>query len=306
MNEENKYIIEWSNNVSNAAKALEEHNFDAYERFMEAAKAAYELYKEDTKLTYECVNFGIANYIFEEALPSLFKSKRKAMKEFIQTIKEDKNLLNQLQFYKALEKYNSNVNSSQYINEALEIAKKNIDRKTISKSNKKLSDIIKKYNIKPSEQISEEYIKLFESCDYLFKNEKKLNNLTLISENIKNVVSFTEKNYNSINESKDNIANLIEDFNKKYNNLLNEEEKSFVKEIMNFKSKDNDSKKEKLFNRFKNECLSLADKMIAESSNEEKNELIALKEKISNKYYCQETVVKDLAKLLEIRDILAS
>lgn len=306
MDENNKYILQWRDLVLNAAKALEEKDFDLYDTLMRETNSVYDEYKRDTALTYECVNFGMANYIFENALPKLFKSNKKAVKEFINTIKEDNNLLKQFQFYKALEKYNKDMDSKSYVNEALEIVKNNINLKTINESNGKLAKLITKYGIKPSETIPSESMELFESCDFLFKNERKLTNLTKVNEYVNRVVSFTEKNYNSINEEKENILSLIENFEKKYASLLNEEEKSFVKEIMDFKKGENEEKKEKLFNRFKNECLTTINKMISEASSDEKEGLLAIKEQILDKEYCAETLVKDMAKLLEIRDILIS
>lgn len=306
MNENNKYILQWRELVLKAAKALEEKNFDLYDTLMKEAEIAYSEYKRECALTYECTNFGMANYIFEDALPHLFKTNKKAVKDFITTIKEDKNLLYQFQFYKALEKYNKNIDSTNYINEALEIVKNNINQKTLNESNEKLAKLIIKYGIKPSETIPSRSMELFESCDFLFKNKKRLTNLTTVNENINRVVNFTEQNYNSINENKTNIFKLIEDFDKKYGSLLNEEEKDFVKEIMDFKKEDKDNKKEKLFNKFKNECLNTINKLISESSEEEKEGLYAIKEQIESKQYCDETLVKDMAKLLEIRDILMS
>lgn len=307
MNENNKYILQWRELVLKAAKALEEKNFDLYDTLMQEANMAYDEYKRDSALTYECTNFGMANYIFEDALPKLFKSNKKAVKEFISTIKEDKNLLYQFQFYKALEKYNKDLNSKEYINEALEIVKNNINQKTINESNGKLARLITKYNIKPTETISNENMDLFESCDFLFKNTKRLTNLTTINENVNKVVKYTEKYYDFTNDDvTKNIFSMVENFEQKYNSLLTEEEKDFVKEIMDFKKEDKDNKKEKLFNKFKNECLNTINKLIAESTDDDKDGLMAIKEQIEEKQYCAETLVKDMAKLLEIRDILMS
>lgn len=304
MDETNKYILNWRNIVLKAAEALNKKDFELYEMLMQKANDSYEEYKRDSALTYECKNFGMSNFIFEDALPKLFKTNKKAVKEFITTIKEDKNLLYQFQFYKALEKYNKQVKSSDYINEALNIVYDNIDIKNINESNKKLSDIIKKYNIKPNDFISEENLKLFESCDFLFKNKKKLTNLNYINENLNNVASYTEKNYNFISEEKNNVFEDITKFDEKYNKLLNEEEKDFVKEIMSFKNNDNDKKKEILFNKFKNECLNIINNLISESNDEDKYGLLEIKEQINNKQFCIDTLVKDMAKLLEIRDVL--
>ena len=138
MNKENKYILEWRNNILEAAKALNENNFSMYDKLMNEVSNNYNSYKRDVALTYECTNFGMCNYIFEDALPSLFKNKSNAVKEFITTIKEDKNLLSQFQFYKSLEKNNDKVNTNEYITESFNMACENIDMKTLKESNNKL------------------------------------------------------------------------------------------------------------------------------------------------------------------------
>lgn len=307
MNENNKYILQWRDLVLKAAKALENKDFAMYDKLMGESDIVYNEYKKDTELTYECTNFGMSNYIFENALPFLFKKNKKAVKEFISTIKEDKNLLSQFQFYKALEKYNDKIGANEYVNEAIKLAKNNINTKTINESNGKLATIIRKYGIKPSEEIGEESLGLFESCDFLFKNNAKLTNLTKINENINKVIEYTTKNYNAINESQIKDFNkLVENFESKYGSLLNEEERDFVKEITDFKKNGNDEKKMKLFNKFKNECIVTIDKLISESNDDEKDGLIAIKNQITSKEYCSETLVKDMAKLLEIRDVLVS
>ena len=299
----NKYIVEWKDAFSKALTAMENKDFDLYEKLMEKANVAYENYKEDSRMTYECKNFGISNYIFESVLPSLFMTNKKAVKEFINTIKEDKNLLTQFQFYKTLDKYSHELDSNSYINESLSFVHNNINFKTIKESNLKLGSIIEKYGIKPTELIPDDKIKFFEDCDFLFKNKKKLTNLSEVNLRIKNV-SESIKNNTSINESKKDCMKLIEDFERRYNSLLNEDEKSFVKEIMDAKSGSNETKKANLFNKFKNECISIIDLMIKESSEDDKDGLNAIKSQITEKTYCSENLVSDIAKFLEIRDIL--
>lgn len=304
MEEYNKYILLWSENIKKASEAMKEGSEINYRHHMEEADKAYEMYKKDVALTYECVNFGMANYIFEDALPRLFKTNNKAVKEFISTIKEDKNLRTQFNFYKALENYNKDLDAKEYISESLKLVNDNIDVKTIKESNSKLNKLIHKYGIKPMEFIPEDVKSLYESCDYLFTHKKNLNNLNQYTKNINSIIEYTSANYNKINESKKDFTKLVEEFDKKYSKVLNEEEKSFVKEIMDWKSGDSSNKKEKLFNKFKNECISTVDKLLQEANTDEKDGLLTIKEQILNKMFCEETLVKDIAKLLEIRDVL--
>lgn len=303
MNKENKYILNWRNNILEAAKALNNNDFALYENIMYNANNDYQDYKKDVELTYECTNFGMCNYIFEDALPTLFKENKKAIKEFINTIKEDKNLLSQFQFYKSLEKNNDNINTSEYITESFNLACENIDINTINESNKKLSDIIKKYNIKPSDFIPQEKLDLFENCNYVLSKKKKLTNLMEMKNSFDNVVSYVKNNINNLNESKKSNLNLIDEFNTKYGNKLNESEKLFVKEMISSKT----TKKETLFNNLKNECLKQLDKLKLEAKTDnDKLGLNELEDQIKSKIFNESTLIKDVAKLLELNVVLGS
>ena len=300
------FINEWSKVVSEAKVMLEEKNFEAYTSLMESANSIYESYKKDDSLRYRNTNFGASNHIFEDALPKLFKTNKKAVKEFVTTIKEDKNLMMEFNFYKALERYNTNLDAKDYVNESIALAMDKIDTRTLGESNMKLSRLIEKYDIKPSSMISEEKMKLYSDCDYILSHKKSLGNLNEHNEKVNSIIEYTKANYNSINESKVNLSSIVENFNKKYSTLLNEEEKSLVKDIMDFKNPQNEEKKSRLFNKFKNECLENIDKLLESASEDDKIGLNALKEEIGGKVFCSETLVNDLAKLLEIRDVLMS
>ena len=240
--------------------------------------------------------------MFENALPLLFKENKKMVKEFISTIKEDKNLLNQFKFIKSLEKYSNELDAVSYINEALSLFHSNVDIKTIDKSNAKLYSILESNGIKIDKSVIKDKAHLFETCDYLFKNKKKMTNLNDVNLKIKDLSESIVKSNKKVNENKKDSFKLIDEFETKYGSLLNEQEKDFIKEIFNNNSKD--AKKEKLFNSLKNECLNIINTMIKESSEDEQYGLNAIKEQISSKEFCNESLVQDIAKLLEIRDIL--
>ena len=65
-------------------------------------------------------------------------------------------------------------------------------------------------------------------------------------------------------------------------------------------------KRENLYNKFKNECVNTINKLLEKASNDEKEGLLGIKEQLLNQQYCEETIVTDIAKLLEIRDVLLS
>jgi hypothetical protein len=302
--ENNRYILQWKDYVAKAEEAMQNGHFDEYDDMMKKADEYYKLYKEDSKLTYECTNFGMANYIFENALPTLFKTKKNVVREFIETIKNDNNLLVQFKFHNALKNINEGIDKRIYINEALDLLKKTIDTKTLKESNKKVFDIIKENNIRPTSVIDECVLKYYESCDYLFKHNPKLSNLNTINENLNTIIDFCTYKPNDVSSL--DFNNMVESFEAKYQNILTEEEKSIVKEIMDVKSANASENKEKLFNKFKNECIETISSLLETANNDDREGLEAIQEQLNNMMFCENSLVKDIAKLLEIRDILKS
>lgn len=299
-----KYLEQWKNLMLQASEALGQKKFADYENLMMQVNNAYDNYKNDASLQYECVNFGMANYIFEDALPDLFIKSPQLIKEFITLIKEDKNLENQYLFYQTLKKCNQ-TSIKDYVSDALRLVKEGINVKTLSKSNKKLADFITKHDLKPSTQISETNLNLFESCDYLFKQKQTLSNLNEMTQHNHTVCEFVEERMKlNNNDDKSSIASLLEKVDSS-ESILTEEERGVVRDILDWRAND-DSKKRKLYDKFKNECLQAIEKMLNEASLEDKEGLVQIKEQLNKQEFCAETLVADIAKLLEIRDILLS
>lgn len=303
MESQDKYIIKWRNIMLSASSALETKDFNLYYQLIDEANKIVDMIKKDEELTYECKNFGIANYIFENSLPNLFKTNKNVVKEFINTIKEDDNLLNQFRFFYSLKNFNNNLNAKEYLNESLNIIQNNINTKTLNDSNKKLSNIIEKYNIKPSETISEDKLQYFNDCDFLFKNRKKLTNLASINETTNNVIKYMTENAKPLNDTNKSLVDDINNFISKNSSSLNTEEKEFVKNILN----SDIEKRKNAFNGLKNECIDILHDTLKNTTDiDEINDLKEIKEQLSNKEFCSETLIKDVNKLLEIREVLMS
>ena len=116
------------------------------------------------------------------------------------------------------------------------------------------------------------------------------------------VCEYMEKHKNDkVNEGK-SVDELIDDFENKLKTNLNESEISFVQQITDFKTPIAEQRKEKLFNKFKNECIDKINSMLKEDSNND--ELKNLGKQIDEMKFNKDSIVKDIAKLLEIRDIL--
>ena len=95
---------------------------------------------------------------------------------------------------------------------------------------------------------------------------------------------------------------LIKQFKDRMRETLTESEMSFVKEITDWRSPIAEQRKEKLFNKFKNECIEKVDEMLKEDAGNV--ELESLKKQLEEQTFNKESIVQDIAKLLEIRDIL--
>lgn len=298
MKQIDEYINKWYDFILKAATNLRQKNFDEYEHYMELAAQVSNEMKRNNELTYECKNFGIINYIFEDALPFLFKKNKGAIKEYVNTIKNDKNLIAEAQFYNSLKKYNQNLDINDYINELLNLTKLKVDNKSLNESNEKLNKIIQKYDIKPNDVINEELLKLFENCDFLIKNKKTINNLSDINQKFNYVANYTKSNHNYINEEKKDVFSVLDDFEAKNLKQLNEEEKKLMKKILSSDIKV----QEEIFNESKIECINLINDLLKETS--EKNELLDIKEQVESKVYNSNTFISDIKKLIEIKDIL--
>lgn len=304
------YQDTFSKYINLMTESLKKKNFNGYEVVRDMLDETIAEYKEQQQLCEQMNsnNFGILNHLFEEALPTLLKTNKNAVKNVIKTIKEDKNLLAQFNFYHSLK--------TQYVNEKRNImgdafstlgyiteeASKKLDRKTLKESNKKLKKVMIENNIVPCSMINEEDKSLYENGNTIITKEKKPNNLMALSEAYDKVVDYMNKhNDEKINENK-NPLSLIGDYEKQLKANLSESEMSLVKQITDFKTPLIETRKEKVFNKFKNDCLDKINEMI--KADQENVELKALKEQLESQKFNNETIVKDIAKLLEIRDIL--
>lgn len=299
----NPHMEKWAEYTQEMLKAMKENDVAKLEELKTLADKEYSEYKEFADKMYSCNGFEACNQAIQESLTTLVKTNTKAVKEIMTLIKEDKNLSAQFSFYNSLNDCNTN-DTLAYITEALHLVSSKIDYKTINESNNKLISLVRKYGIVPKEKFSDDKKQLFENCEYILTNKKKISNLNNYSNKLNNIAEYVKNNITPLNENKENIFNLIENFETKYSDLLNEEEKSFVKEIADFRANANVEKKQKFFESLKNQCIEEITKLIDESNDDEKNDLIAIREDIKSREFCEETLVKNIAKLLELRDVL--
>lgn len=304
----NKYQEEFSNYLNIMNEALKKNDFKAYNVVRDMLDESIDEYKHEKALMEELntTNFGILNHIFENELPTLLKNNKKAVKNVIKTIKEDKNLLRQFDFYNIIKNQfteniskviDSNIVLESVINAVLE----GIDQNTLKESNRKLQKVMVENNVIPSEFVDSESRKLYENGNIILSTKRSSKNIIKLAESCNVVAKYMDEHKKSLNESK-SLDKIVEEFENKLKNTLTESEISFVQQITDFKTPIAEQRKEKLFNKFKNECIVKIDEMLKEDSANQ--ELSGLKEQINGMTYNKESIVKDMAKLLEIRDIL--
>lgn len=309
MNKE--YNKEFSNYINIMSEALKREDFKAYEYTKSMLDECIEECKENKALMNEMKtsNFGVLNHIFESQLPTLLKVNKKAVRDVVKAIREDVNLRSEFNFYNVIKnQYNSDLSSKigaeAMLNEIADVIINNINQDTVIDSNKKLRKIMEDNNVVPIDYIDDDSRKLYESGHILLTNKKKASNMIALMESQKSVCEYME-NHKVINDAKKkDVGSLIEEFENKLKTNLNESEMSFVKQITDFKSPIAEQRKEKLFNKFKNECVEKLNKMLKEDKNNES--LKSLSKQIGEMKYNNESIVGDIAKLLEIRDILSN
>ena len=307
--EKNKYQKEFSNYISIMAEALKRNDFKVYEFANSMLEETINECKQEKALLDEMNtnNFGVLNHIFEQELPKLLKVNKRAVRNVIKTIKEDRNLIGEFNFYNVIKnQYKGSAASIAESNEVLdklaEISVKDIDQNTVIESNKKLRKVMVENNVTPSEFIDAENKELYESCHAILTKKKSANNMLQLIESYNVVCNYMDKHKDDKVKNGGDFDTMIENFENNLKENLNESEISFVQQITDFRSPIAEQRREKLFSKFKNECLKKIDDMLKEDS--DNTELNGLSKQINEMKYNKETIIKDLAKLLEIRDIL--
>jgi hypothetical protein len=291
------------------SEALKKGDYKAYEYVNDMLNEAIEESKHEDELMEEMntTNFGVLNHIFESELPTLIKSNKKAVRNVIKTIKEDKNLINQFNFYNVIkEQYNGShadmISSKEALENLAKIVGENIDLKTVKASNKKLRNVMIESGVKPSNFVDEESRKLYEHGDIILTSKRNTNNMISLVESYNAVSNWMDAHKSDKVKDGKNPDEMIREFEEKLKDNLNESEISFVQQITDFRTPIAEQRKEKLFNKFKNECINKINEMLKEDA--ENVELKGLSDQINEMSFNKETIVKDIAKLLEIRDIL--
>ena len=303
-----KYDKEFSNYLGIMKEALERENFEAYDAAKEMLEESIDERKHEKALAeqLDTTNFGVLNHIFEERLPELFKKDKKAVRDVMKTIKEDKNLMGEFNYYNAIRQYKGKITESipsdTVLDKLNEAVINSIDKNKVIASNKKLRRVMKEHNIIPNDFIDEEMMKLYESGHNLLTKDNGIKNVVVIAESVNSIRDYMDRHKNDVIKEQIDPDKLIKEFKERLKDTLTESEMSFVKEITDWRSPIAEQRKEKLFNKFKNECIDKVNDMLKEDAGNV--ELENLKKQLEEQKFNKDSIVQDIAKLLEIRDIL--
>lgn len=284
-------------------------------KFKEAADKEYNQYLEESKQEeekrqyIETKNFGIVNSIIENSLPSIFKGKegRKIAKEYISLIKEDKNLSSQYQLYNTLlEKKNvhsmDDEKTLDFVKEVVDICLESINQKELKKSNEKLVSFLQSHNINESVDVTD-ILPVCEAIEFVITNKKKISNLVKYNENIniikEHLMNKEDENFNDIVNEEEDV--VVKEFNEKHGTSFVKEQREMVNDLLS------EDKKQGVFDKCKNNCLESINNLLSIAPSQDlKETLLNYKEKLLNKQYNENTVVEDVANLLELNDLLNS
>ena len=259
MKTKEEYIKELNGVLNEASKALNNGNMTTFGAMIEKMSLLKESCEEDERYAKEIdsSDFPRLNSIIENALPTLFAKNKKALSECMKTIMGDKNLKTQFKFINALRSYNSDKDATGYINESLDLIRKDLDMKTLKSSNKKLAEVIKKYSMDDETGLSESENRFNENCSYIIETEKKVGNLMEYTNRMNEMSDYMISN---VKEKKDKIDvfKMAESVEKKLSKL-NESEREFFNDIMGIKNKVNDERRKNLFDKIKKGCLESID-----------------------------------------------
>lgn len=287
---------EWSQHVMKCADCIVVNDYrKAIECMNEAISCIRDMETEHNYYSNPITNFGVLNRLVSENLAEIKEKSPAFLKEWVSLINEDKNLKNQYVMYYGLERFDESCSASNYITEAIDIAKSCIDLATLEESNMSAFNLLKKHELIIPNTLSEETNKYYESCHYLLENKK--DSITLV-EHVKanNVISEYIKT-----QSKDNVTEALLNMNSVLSKLTEDELR--IAEALS-----GDEKTQKaLFEELKSACIDKVHKTLLDESEEKDAEevlrLERIEESLKKSEYKPEKFSEDVIKFIEFQEI---
>lgn len=257
--------------------------------------------------------FSKLKTLFENISPNLFNTKegKNVIKQYLKTIKENKELKAIYTFNEVLKEDNTSNDPTAYLMVATSLS--STDKKSLNEGMKKLVNIVSEgmrlsnMSVDEINNILEEKNELSEAIDYFATHKQTIKNLNEWANKVKVINDYIkgkESSNSTISEAtvskKEILKSLEENINQEG---MSDWEKNVVSDVtlLNL-SKGN---KSDLFEEYKNKCInSINESMKKDIDVETKSRLSLMEEQIKGKKYNEETFINDLLKLSELNSII--
>lgn len=278
------------------------------DRLLESRIEKIELNSEIESLSEK--TFGAIKAVFEGITDKLYETAKgkKLIAEYAKTIRNGKNVSDAYSIYEFVFNAPNVTNPEMFLSEAISMTD-NFDVKSFKEEKAAVAKIVGEAVMLAG--MNADYVrecvsrneKLNESVEYLICNVKKLNNLDEYVNRFEDVKAFLSENMKErpISEGKSGLE-LISELNEALEGLA-EFEKNAIRDISIAKLSKSDLSK--LFEDYKEECLSKIDESIEkEESVETKSYLENMKKQLSEKTYKEESLYEDIVTLSELKATL--
>ena len=260
------------------------------------------------------LGFGEIKTLFEGISDKLFDSHKDCVANYIKTIKENKELKTlYVLFENALKP--AHVNDTNLLVSSMVAISESIDKKTLKEGVKKLQGILKEAVVK-SNITAEEFDALLnenkdinESLSYILTNKKTAKNLFEHTNKVHTVVSYINENMASDNVVDEKASDktkteLVNDLNEAISCDTPWETEAIKDLTLCYLSESNS---EDLFNRYKNDCISLLNEKIEDTDNiEEGIRFSTMKESLVKKDFDKTKLKESILTLAELKYTLTN
>ena len=250
-------------------------------------------------------NFGkiknTYNNILIESITSKKDENKSVFKNYIKAIKNDEILKEQFLIYNNIENKveADRFKATEYVKESIALLSKYPKQSIIESNNKLIANVAYEFDVDYDKQ------DLHEAITTLVFTERKASTLDAILEATDKVVDYIINNKaKEVNEGlgipNSMLLSLsVDNFNEEYKEL-SESEKAIVSVMI----ESTPEEKEKLFKDTNTECVSLINSKLEESDINAKEKLLSVKERLLNQTYNNESFIKDITKLIELKETL--
>ena len=268
--------------------------------------------KADLINSIDNMPFGAAKCLFENFSDKLFStSKGKTLiGKYVNAIKENKNLCKEYAFYNLVRHPHAVNNVDSYLLEAKKICG-DVNSAPCKKAEKKVKGIVKECLREVNASVEDINNVLANNCinesiDFVLKNTPSFDNIGKWMGSMQSLKEYVVENQPETvvaEGTEKSVKELVSELNEMFSGNLNEWENRVVKDI-SLANISNTDKKD-LFENYKNECLSAMNERLEDSEIEDKSQLFAMKTQLESKEYNANTIVEDLLKFSELKNLIS-